>query len=380
MDDKKRILVVDDEEINLNILKEILHKEYNVELMESAEACLEHLNHLALEQQEPLPDLIVMDVKMPGMNGLDCCRQIKANLQMEEIPVIFVSALIQAEDRIAGYEAGGDDYIVKPFDDDELKMKLSRVLENRTKYQDKSKDYQEALSTAMTAMTNASEIGIILRFFHEIFSADSIESVTRSLISVVHSYGLQATLAINIESDNPMVFSSGGAVKPLEVSLIKELRGRERIFHFGKRTLISMGCVSLLILNMPTENEELYGRLKDHLAMITEGLESRIEGMFIERERNQQRENLIKLLAMVQQVTVGIEQAQQEHQTEHSQLVNELVDKIEGSFVYLGLTDEQEKTLTTLIRETEGKVSSLFDKEAAIQEKFSEMKKLLENS
>jgi len=381
MTNKKNILIVDDELINLNILKEILRKEYEIKVFESGDECLAYLKTIqdaGQDTEQNFPDLILMDVKMPGTNGLECCKQIKQNSLSADIPVVFLSALIQPEDRIAGYEAGGDDYILKPFDDDELKMKLRLVLENRSKFKNKSNDYQEALSTAMTAMTNASEIGIILRFFHEIFSATDIESVTQSLLSVVNSYGLQATLAINIDSPDALVYSSIGVVKPLEVSLIKELRGRERIFHFGKRTLISMGCVSLLILNMPTENEELYGRLKDHLAMITEGLQSRIDAIFVEQERNKQRENLLSLITMIQQIIASIEKSQEEHQQEHAALMNDLVDKVEGSFVYLGLTDEQEKTFTSLIRDTETKATVLFDKGSELQEKFNKIKMMLE--
>jgi len=378
MSDRKKILIVDDESLNLNILEEILHKDYDLNLQESGDACLQYLNDL-IAQQDNLPDLILMDVKMPGINGLQCCQQIKSNSNLADIPVIFVSALIEPEDRIAGYNAGGEDYIAKPLDENELRAKIKLAIENRDKFLDKSKDYQEAMSTAMTAMTNASEIGIILRFFHETFSARDVDAVIKCFTSMINSYGLQATLAINIDTDDAVVSSSIGQVKPLEISLIKELRGRERIFHFGKRTLISMDCVSLLILNMPIENDEYYGRLKDHLAMITEGLESRINALMLEEERNKQREKLLALITMMQEIIVNIEGTQEEHQQEHAMVMNDLLDKVEESFVYLSLTDEQETTLTALIRETENKASELFDKGAELTEKFTTIKNMFED-
>jgi len=127
MSDRKKILIVDDELLDLNILEEILHKDYDLNLQESGDACLQYLNDL-IAQQDNLPDLILMDVKMPGINGLQCCQQIKSNSNMADIPVIFVSALIEPEDRIAGYNAGGEDYIAKPLSNNsEALCSVSRI-------------------------------------------------------------------------------------------------------------------------------------------------------------------------------------------------------------------------------------------------------------
>ncbi|MCU7948216.1 MAG: response regulator, partial [Candidatus Thiodiazotropha sp. (ex Cardiolucina cf. quadrata)] len=101
------ILVVDDQPANLTSLEQILRFNFQVTLAANGQACLEQVKH------DP-PDLILLDVDMPLMDGLTVCRMIKADPTTSMIPVIFVSALSRLSERLAGYHAGADDYITKP--------------------------------------------------------------------------------------------------------------------------------------------------------------------------------------------------------------------------------------------------------------------------
>ena len=112
------ILVIDDQPANLKVLLSCL-KQYNFEvrIAENGERAL-----LVLDTYQP--DIILLDVMMPGMDGFETCRLIKANKATAGIPVIFMTALDSVEDKIAGFEAGGVDYITKPFQQVEV---LARV-------------------------------------------------------------------------------------------------------------------------------------------------------------------------------------------------------------------------------------------------------------
>lgn len=96
------ILVVDDQPANLTSLEQILHFNFQVTLAANGQACLEQV------KRDP-PDLILLDVDMPLMDGLTVCRMIKADPTTSMIPVIFVSALSRLSERLAGYHAGADD-------------------------------------------------------------------------------------------------------------------------------------------------------------------------------------------------------------------------------------------------------------------------------
>lgn len=105
--DHPLILAVDDEASNLHLLQHILQDHYRLLFAKDGARALE------LAQQEQ-PDLVLLDVMMPGMSGIDTCKALKANPLTAPIPVIFVTALSEIDDEVDGFEAGAVDYITKP--------------------------------------------------------------------------------------------------------------------------------------------------------------------------------------------------------------------------------------------------------------------------
>jgi len=109
MNEKPVILIVDDVPSNVQALAILLKDDYSVKVATSGERALE------LVYQEPMPDLILLDVEMPDMNGYDVCRHLKIMEESLDIPVIFVTAKDSEIDEEYGLELGAVDYIVKPF-------------------------------------------------------------------------------------------------------------------------------------------------------------------------------------------------------------------------------------------------------------------------
>jgi len=113
------ILAVDDEPVNLQVLKNYLgHREYNVTLAAGGQEALE-----LLRSDHPF-DLVILDVMMPRMSGYECCRRIREQFSLNELPVLMLTAKNQVNDLVAGFDAGANDYLAKPFSRHEL---LSRV-------------------------------------------------------------------------------------------------------------------------------------------------------------------------------------------------------------------------------------------------------------
>jgi two-component system, sensor histidine kinase and response regulator len=108
MKERKTILVVDDTPANIQILVEILKYEHTTIVATNGEKALR------LAAKEPLPDLILLDIMMPDMDGYEVCARLKADEKTREIPVIFVTAKSETEDELKGFELGAVDYITKP--------------------------------------------------------------------------------------------------------------------------------------------------------------------------------------------------------------------------------------------------------------------------
>lgn len=133
------LLIVDDVVDNLKLLSRILSGQgYDVRAVTSGERALEAA--LAMP-----PELVLLDVRMPGMDGYQVCQQLKADPLTQDIPVLFISALSQIQDIVNGFEAGGVDYIIKPFQDNEVLARvrthlslyrLNRALQQEITYRD----------------------------------------------------------------------------------------------------------------------------------------------------------------------------------------------------------------------------------------------------
>jgi len=135
-----KALIVDDTPENIQVLMETLKDEYAILAAKNGEKALK----LALA--EPRPDIILLDIMMPGMNGYEVCERLKADARTKSIPVVFITALTDEEDEARGLDLGAVDYITKPFrprlvksrirNQLELKMhrdKLEELVRNRTK-------------------------------------------------------------------------------------------------------------------------------------------------------------------------------------------------------------------------------------------------------
>lgn len=149
---KSRILIVDDNPQNLQVLGRLLQeKDYEIEFATNGKAALEWVESGQF-------DLILLDINMPEMDGFEVCSEIRKNIKMKNIPVIFLSAYTDRESILKGFELGGQDYVAKPFDSRELVVRVKthlslknslEQLESVNKYlEDKVKERTLQLSEA----------------------------------------------------------------------------------------------------------------------------------------------------------------------------------------------------------------------------------------
>jgi serine phosphatase RsbU (regulator of sigma subunit) len=118
MENRKLLLIVDDDPRYVRLASLILEADYRILGATGGKHALEIL------QTEPLPDLILMDVKMPEMDGFELCRNLKASPRTRNIPVIYLTGQIEAKDETSGFEAGAVDYIHKPFSRSVMKSRV----------------------------------------------------------------------------------------------------------------------------------------------------------------------------------------------------------------------------------------------------------------
>jgi diguanylate cyclase (GGDEF)-like protein len=142
---RSRILIVDDERPNIQVLNAILQDEYDVSVALNGEQALKRT------LGEKKPDLILLDIQMPEMDGFEVCRQVMGNPQTQDIPVIFITGMTNSEDEEQGFALGAVDYITKPFGPSVVLARIRAHLELKRK-----RDILKNLSTkdGLTCIAN----------------------------------------------------------------------------------------------------------------------------------------------------------------------------------------------------------------------------------
>lgn len=145
---KNIILAVDDQPNNLKVIAGVLGDEYQLSIANNGHNALKILDKL-------VPDLILLDIMMPGMDGFEVCHEIKLRQQLKDIPIIFLTAKTEISDIVKAFEAGAVDYIFKPFNPLEVKARVNSQLQLfHTSRQLKELNYKLAVSQQELELTN----------------------------------------------------------------------------------------------------------------------------------------------------------------------------------------------------------------------------------
>ena len=224
------------------------------------------------------PDIILLDVEMPGKTGYEVCRELKNNELTKDTPVMFLSAKGELPERVKGYNAGAADYIVKPFNAEELMARI-RVLYQYRQHSNKLKnDVERAQITAEIAMTDSGDMGRIMRYVGQSYHAHDIQTLSEYFFEFFKPLQLDVVVAFWYQ-DVGVFCSVEGGVCPLEQELLEKHRDANRFVDFSSRTIINYPKVSILVKNMPLDDAALYGRYKDLFPHILEMTNAKIQDM-----------------------------------------------------------------------------------------------------
>lgn len=345
-----KILIVEDDEQNSRLIRKALEKQH---------ACLS-----ALTADEALstimaecPAVVLLDIGLPDRDGYDVCRDIKASANGHRTSILFLSGHDSLDARLKAYEAGGDDFMAKPFELKELSAKVERInayTQEKLALIDRQSETQ---SLVFETMTVAAEYGEILQFFRRCLQTESAGQLAQSVFDLMNALGLRATLQLR-DGDQQETFStSGKPASPIELNLFESLTDAGRLFHFGSRTLCNGHQVSLLIKNMPLEDATRCGRYRDVLAHAIEACEDRWAQVL-------RQDRIARALDSIRQVTDAIHvslTAPDARAVNTLDRLSHIINELQSAFHFLELTEDQERFFHDLIDSATQDLSALLN-------------------
>ena len=340
MESRLHVYIVDDDPIVLKTIDGILEDDFRRTCFTNGEACLAAI--VAAK-----PDIVLLEMALPGINGFDLCRRLKNDWETQDVLVVFVSASDDIDTRLLCYEAGGDDFIQKPFEPTELLRKLQvakRILAEKKALHEQAGYAQR---TAMSAMVSMGELGVVLQFLSKSFACGSVAELAEALLDSMRQYELDAAVQLRL-GEETYSLSQHGHDLPLEVSVLNHVRQSGRIFQFRSRCVFNYGRVTLMVKNMPLDDPDRCGRIRDNGALLAEGADARMQAIEVDSLAQRRRAGIEAALPRVQATLEAVQANYRRNSLELTQVMIEFQEALIKSFVSLGLSEQQEDEMTAL--------------------------------
>ncbi len=342
MSETSEILIVDDTDDSRMLLTVLLEDNYRIAEAASGAACLQLL-------EQHMPDLVLLDVNMPDMSGYEVCSALRKKKATKHLPIIFVSALDSPEERLAGFEAGADDYLIKPIDSEQLMDKVESCLQRQRDYKQAKSSASDAMNMAMEAMTVSSELGKIVQFVKDIAITKTPREVGLAILTIAEDLDLDVALRIQTDECCYVGCEEGS----MEALVLERFANHsERIVSVGVRTVIRSQSSEMLIKDMPMEDQNRYGRLKDHLAILMDIADGHLAMLKTQAGVVKQRDLLLKEIIHLAEEQIKVTSAQIErHDAKTQEIMQGMFSSMEKMLFGLGLDDDQERSLLRLADE-----------------------------
>ena len=333
----KKIVVVDDEDINLDLMQGILEDDYQVECFSNGESCLKYC-------EESPADLVLLDVDMPGLDGLETCQRLHDILP--QCPVMFVSAKTSNEERLAGYEAGGYDYIAKPCNPQELLAKIELLIQQQTQHKLLDERRKSLSKAFMEVASGSGELGVLLQFSVNVFSAQNYQELADLVLIALQDIG-SLNAAVRVSGQQKAISrSNNGTCSPIESDVLAMFKNKGRVYKFKGQIQVNETHVSVLVKSMP-EDERIAGRMIDHIPLLLKIASACVEKLDISSNLT----SSMKAIETVQHACSELTSTEAQLRT----CVGRLSADMEGVFThlkdevqYLALSEEQENNLFAL--------------------------------
>ena len=329
---KQTVWIVDDDRDYCQLIVEVLEDDFSLKVFHSASDF-----ESAIEGSHP--EVILMDINLPDKDGVTLCKELIEN--GTDSSVLFVSGMNTLDERLRAYDAGGVDFIAKPFELKELIAKTNAV--SAYQAQKKMLKQSESMSRNMAfqSMTETAQYGSVMQFFRQCFTCNNFDDLAKAFFEVMQHLNLKSCLQIRIT--DPIYFvPEGTAISPIEANIFELLDKQGRLYDFGSRTICNDKHVSFLIKNMPIDDDVVYGRIRDVIAVIVEGIEARVIDI-------QHQQTLRMVLDRIHGLLAGVDDSIMENDKRFSKALSNITTDICTSFHVLDMTLEQEDYFSSLV-------------------------------
>ena len=292
--------------------------------------------------------------------------------EIEALSIVMLIDDIHLEQRLMACELGADDCISSQVSHDDLVTRLQSTIFNAIANIQLKKELKTASEVAMAAMANTGDLGCNIQFLLESQRCSNIDELGQLLFQSLSYYGIDCSLQMRAEF---MVknMEANGMEKAMESQLLEELKDAGRYYDFGCRTMVNYNSTSLLIKNMPMDDDVKYGMIKDNIFALLQGVDAKIESLNLELRLKQEYESQDRLILRMQEGIHHLGSQYRGMTKKIADVVDQMAGTVEHAMQTMLLTDEQEVILKNHMDDGRNSVCELFEQYASMDDDLREV-------
>ena len=323
------------------------------------------------------PQVVLLDINLPSAKGFEIADDIL--MEHDYAKIIFVSGLAEQADKEQAYKVGGFDYIDKPFSPQILQAKIDVAVKASLREKENSECLNNVRNSMFQAMTQASELGSLLRFTDESIHCNSLKELATKLFMLTEEMGLHGSIAFFDKNNNQEIYYSDGIDRPLEKEIMSTARYAGRLVDFGNRTMVNEKNVSFLIRDMPIDDEVRYGMLRDNICFIISALQAKAMLLSMEQEIKSKEQNIHTSNQVIGQILCDLEENSRKFTEESTRLLDDMTADMHNEFSSLNITEDEESRIMEILNTCSDSLHALFTKNKQTDHGIRELLKDLVN-
>lgn len=322
---------------------------------------------------------LVFDAVEQKSTDLQSCEELFQIDRLKGLPVILLTSNYTLQDKLKAFDLGCDDFIDGTTPGDEVCARVNKSVFHQIANEQLSQRLHQATETARSAMVDNSDLGANIQFLLQVHQCDNLDQLGQQFFSTIDRYGLSCSLQMRSEMGIKDMEAHGMA-KDLESQLLMQLKDKGRYVDFGKRTIVNYDRVSLLIRNMPVDDADKYGAIKDNTFCLVQGINARIIALEDQFKLLAEKDSLRKLSTDVKHVIGGLKESYQEVMKNIVHEVENASELIQHRVPHLALTEEDEVFLEGVTDQMVARTNQTFNDGLKVDELFNKLESAVERS
>ena len=298
---------------------------------------------------------------------LELSRDLRAE---SDLPLMVVADQNSLAQRMAAYEAGCDDYLTLD-ESNLLSSRIDRAIFNKLANDQLKLQLKQAHEVAFIAMSDTSDLGVNIQFLLDCHTCNNLDELGMRLFQSLKSYGINCSLQMRSRYGVKNMEANGMA-KDMESALLWECRAKGRYVDFGRRSIMNYGDVSLLVKNMPVNDEKKYGAIKDNVFSLLQGCDARIHSLDTMQSLALESELVRRLSAQLRTLVENVDHSYQNVVRDIAGVVENMAEKVENSLQFLGMNEQQEQAIQAIMEQGIRQMTDVFSHGVKVDKQLRE--------